>query len=134
MISTADDLVRYLTRYPEELAFGDEPPEVVLDRYHTPEYVVVNDGLELDRQRLVEHARPARKRASAVRVDVSDALVDGDRVAARYVLTAQMRKGGEIATEIHMFGRLGPDGRLQRADQLTRHLTTGDQPGSDGPG
>lgn len=120
IIASADDLVRYLTDYPREIAFGDEPPETVLDRYHTRDYVVVNDGIELDRRRLLEHVRPARKRAADVSVDVKDALVTGDRVAARYVLTALMRKGNVIATEIHMFGELAADGRLRRTDQLTR--------------
>jgi hypothetical protein len=122
IIETTDDLVRYLTDYPGEIAFGDEPPETVLDRYHTRDYMVVNDGIELDRQRLLDHVGPARKRAAAVSVDVKDALVDGERVAARYVLTAHMRKGNVIATEVHMFGLLAADGRLRRADQLTRTL------------
>lgn len=120
IIETAEDLTRYLTDYPREVAFGDEPAETVLDRYHTADYVVVNDGVALDRQRLLDHVRPARKRAADVSVDVKDALVDGDRVAARFVLTAQMRRGNAIATEIHMFGALAPDGRLRRADQVTR--------------
>lgn len=120
LIGDADDLIRYLTSYPAEMTFGDEAPEEVLDRYHSPDYVIVNDGLALDRQRLIDHVRPARKRVAAVDVDVLDALVSNDRVAARYVLTAEMRKGGVIATEIHMFGRLDAVGRLRRADQLTR--------------
>lgn len=123
LIGSADDLIHYLTSYPAEMTFGDEAPEEVLDRYHSPDYVIVNDGLTLDRQRLIDHVRPARRRAAAVSVDVLDALVSGDRVAARYVLTAEMRKGGVIATEIHMFGRLDALGRLQRADQLTRPHT-----------
>ncbi|MBJ7356034.1 nuclear transport factor 2 family protein [Nocardioides sp.] len=122
IIRTADDLAQYLIDYPREIAFGDEPPETVLDRYHTPDYVVVNDGIELDRQRLLDHVRPARKRAADVGVEVHDALVVGDRVAARFVLTAQLRKGTEVATEVHMFGTLAPDGRLRRADQITRTL------------
>jgi hypothetical protein len=120
IIGDEDELVRYLTTYPDAIAFGDEPPETVLDRYHTSDYVIVNDGIELDRQRLLDHVGPVRKRAAAINVDVKDALVAGDRVAARYVLTAHMRKGSVIATEIHMFGRLAPDGRLRRIDQLTR--------------
>jgi len=120
IIGNTDDLVRYLTDYPRQIAFGEEPPETVLDRYHTPDYVVVNDGIALDRRRLLDHVGPARKRAVAVSVDVKDALVDGERVAARYVLTAHMRKGNVIATEIHMFGLLATDGRLRRAEQLTR--------------
>lgn len=122
------DLVDYLTQYPEQIAFGDEPPEVVFDRYHAPDFVMASDGIPLDRQRMIDHARPARRRARAVQVEVQDAVVAGDRVAARYVLAADMRKGDRIVTQIHMFGRLASDGRLERADQLTRTLpsTAGD--------
>ncbi|HEY8456289.1 MAG TPA: nuclear transport factor 2 family protein [Actinopolymorphaceae bacterium] len=118
----AKDLVGYLTRYPHEIAFGDDDPETVMDRYHTHDYEMLNDGIRLDRKRLLDHVRPARKRAAAVQVEVDDALVDGDQVAARYRLIATMRNGNVIATEIHMFGRLAPDGRLRRAVQLTRTI------------
>lgn len=121
-LCSAADLVRYLETYPVEIAFGDEAPGDVFDRYHTEDYVTVSDGLALDRQRMIAHAAPARKRVRSVAVDVHDAVVDGDRVAARYVLTAEMRKGGQIVTEIHMFGRLADDGRIRRTDQLTRTL------------
>ncbi|MGH3648560.1 MAG: nuclear transport factor 2 family protein [Micromonosporaceae bacterium] len=119
-LTPAADLAGYLTRYPEEITFGGEDPETVLDRYHTPDYAIVNDGIRLDRQRLLDHIRPARKRATAVRVEVHDTLVDGDRAAARYRLDAVMRTGNVIATEIYMFGRLAEDGRLQHVEQLTR--------------
>jgi hypothetical protein len=34
-----------------------------------------------------------------------------------------MRKGGEIETEIYMFGELAADGRISRVDQITRTPT-----------
>lgn len=61
-------LARYLKAYPNEVAFGDEAAEDVFDRYHTSDYVVVSDGLPLDRQRMIDHAAPARKRVRSVAV------------------------------------------------------------------
>ncbi|MDH2427918.1 nuclear transport factor 2 family protein [Sphaerisporangium sp. TRM90804] len=116
------DLTGYLTRYPQEAGLGDEDPATVLDRYHTPDYELVNDGVRLDRQRLLDHIRPARNRATGLRVEVEQALVDGDQIAARYRLTAELRKGGAITTEIYLFGELAPDGRLRRATQATRTI------------
>lgn len=113
-------LDEYLTRYPHEVALGDEAAEVVFDRYHAPGFLLYNDGLELDRERLLAHARPARKRVASVHTEVHDALATADHVAARYTLTAVMRKGTTIATEIFMLGTLADDGRLQRIDQVTR--------------
>jgi hypothetical protein len=114
------DLVAYLTSYPEEMVFGDEEPATVLDRYHTPDFEQYNDGLRLDRDKLIAHVRPARKNATSLRTRVHEALVIGDRVGARYTLEAVMRNERTITTEIYMFGHLAPDGRLRRIDQITR--------------
>jgi hypothetical protein len=119
-ITSSGDLSDYLVRYPQEVAFGDEEPTAVLDRYHCPEFELWNDGLLLDRDRLLAHMRPARRNATAISTEVHQALVYGDRVAARYTLTATLRRGAVVATEIAAFGRLSPDGRLRRLDQLTR--------------
>ena len=114
------DLAAYLTRYPHEIAFGDEDPAEVFDRYHTPDFVLHNDGVPLDRTMLLAHVRPARKRATGVHTEIHQALVAGDRVAARYTLTAVLARGGVVATEIYLFGELAADGRLRRGDQQTR--------------
>jgi hypothetical protein len=114
------DLGAYLCGYPVEVAFGEDDAAAVFDRYHTPDFVLYNDGIPLDREKLLAHVRPARRRATSVHTELQETLVSGDRVAARYILTAVMAKGNVIATEIYMFGQLAGDGRLQRVDQLTR--------------
>lgn len=50
-----------------------------------------------------------------------DALVQGDRLAARYTLHATMRKGQVLSTKVHMFGRPAPDGRISRVDPTHPH-------------
>jgi ketosteroid isomerase-like protein len=114
------DVAEYLRRYPHEAAFGDEDASVVFDRYHAPGFTLRNDGLPLSRDALVAHMRPARKNVVDLRVDIHEALTDGDRVAARFTIVAAMRRGHTVRTDIHMFGRLAADGRLQEIDQLTR--------------
>jgi len=113
----------YLTRYPQEVAFGDQDAGVVFDRYHTPDFVMCNDGIPLDREKLLAHVRPARKRATGVRVEVHETMSTADRVAARYTLTADMATGKTITTQIYMFGQLAADGRLRRVDQITRDVS-----------
>ncbi|MBM7494441.1 hypothetical protein JOD64_005663 [Micromonospora luteifusca] len=114
------NLGAYLMGYPVEVAFGEDDAAAVFDRYHTPDFVLYNDGIPLDREKLLAHVRPARRRAASVHTELHETLVSGDRVAAKYVLTAVMVKGAVITTEIYMFGQLARDGRLQRVDQLTR--------------
>ncbi|MBG0562700.1 nuclear transport factor 2 family protein [Actinoplanes aureus] len=110
----------YLLRYPDEMGLGTEPAEAVFDRYHVPDFVLHNDGLPMDRDRLIAHARPARRNATAVSVDIHEVLTAGQQVAARYTLTARLRQGRTVTTEIYTFGSLAPDGRLARLDQITR--------------
>jgi hypothetical protein len=119
------NVATYLTRYPQEVTFGEQDAGTVFDRYHTPDFVMYSDGIRLDRDRLLAHVRPARKRAKGVRVEVHETVSAPDRVAARYTLTADMATGNTIATEIYMFGQLAADGRLRRVDQITRDVSPG---------
>jgi hypothetical protein len=121
------DVADYLVQYPREVAFGEEDAGAVFDRYHTPEFVMCNDGIQFDREKLLAHVRPARKRAKGVRVEVHETVSTADRVAARYTLTADMATGAIIATEIYMFGQRSADGRLRRVDQITRDVSPGGQ-------
>jgi hypothetical protein len=113
-------IAAYLTRYPQEVTFGEQDAGTVFDRYHTRDFVMCSDGIQLDRDKLLAHVRPARKRVKGIRVEVHETVSAADRVAARYTLIADMAKGNTIITEIYMFGRLAADGRLARADQITR--------------
>lgn len=118
------DLTEFLTRYPEEMAFGDQDPGRILDRWFAPGFVFRNDGLALDRQRLIDHARPARRNARALHIEVHSKMLSGNGIAAHYTLTATMRTGHVIATEIYLVGRLAVDARITGIDQCTRILTT----------
>lgn len=115
-----DDLAGYLVSYPQEAAFGEEPPETVMDRYHTADVEWHTDGLRLDREKLIAHFGPVRRNAVAIRCEVHDVVVDGDRIAARYTMHATMRKGRTVTNEIYLFGQLAEDGRIRRVDQVSR--------------
>ncbi|MFE5581685.1 nuclear transport factor 2 family protein [Kitasatospora sp. NPDC056531] len=122
----AKDLTAFLVMFPEEMAMTDEDPAAILDRYFTADFVQYNDGVPFDRAKLIAHARPSRKNVVDCRVEVHEALTTGDRVAARYTLFAEMRKGPRVGTEIYMFGQLASDGRLSRIDQITREVPESD--------
>ncbi|MEU5405486.1 nuclear transport factor 2 family protein [Nocardia asteroides] len=97
-------------------------PAAVVDRFHTPDVVQIADGIRLDRDRLVAHLRPVRKNLRDYRFEVHEVIADGDRMAVRMTIHATMRTTGTVATEVFLFGEFTPDGRLRRADQLTRAL------------
>ncbi|WP_216898192.1 nuclear transport factor 2 family protein [Nocardia alni] len=122
-LRTEADLIDFLIRYPEQMAFGDDEPGHVMDRWFAPGFTFRNDGLPLERQRLIDHVRPARRNASTLHVDVHEALLSGDRISARYTLAATMRTGATISTEVYLFGRLADDGRISAIDQCTRTVS-----------
>jgi hypothetical protein len=110
----------FLTELPHELGLGEEDAAAVLDRYYVPEIEYWNDGIRLDRQRLIDHVKPARKNAASVRIEVHESVVGEDVAAARYTMRADMRNGKVITMDIYLFARYAPDGRVRRVDSITR--------------
>ncbi|MFF1509596.1 nuclear transport factor 2 family protein [Streptomyces sp. NPDC058326] len=113
----------FFTTLTEAVVHGSEDPSELMSRYFTPDVVQVADGVVLDRDRLLAHLRPVRRNVRTFRCEVHEALADGGRIAARFTIHAGMRKGGQVSTRVHMFAEFAPDGRLRRAEQLTRPVT-----------
>jgi hypothetical protein len=115
-LSTEAELTDFLSTYPHAVIYDEEGPGAVLDRYFAPDFEWHADGIALDRQRIIDHTRPARKKGTKAEVEVHTAMVSGDKVAAHYTLVATDKK--TVTVEIFMVGHLAPDGRLARVDQL----------------
>ncbi|NGO70147.1 nuclear transport factor 2 family protein [Streptomyces boncukensis] len=109
----------FITSFTEELLASDDDAAGIVDRYHTADIVQVADGHRMDRAKLIAHTRPVRKNRPSARVEVHEALADGDRIAARYTLHVQQR-GKRLAIEVSFFGQFTADGRMRRGDMLTR--------------
>lgn len=110
----------FLRALPVELAFSDEEPAAIVDRYYAPDLEYVNDGIQLDRERLIAHVHAVRKNARSLRIDVHDTLVNGHRGAARYTIHATMRKDRRAATDVYLFAEFAADGRVRRINSITR--------------
>ncbi|MDP4503801.1 nuclear transport factor 2 family protein [Nonomuraea turcica] len=119
-IDLAERFHAFLTEMPHELGLGNEDAAAIIDRYYVPEIEYWNDGILLDRQRLIDHVKPARKNAASLRIEVHESLVGEDVAAARYTMDAVMRQGKTITMEIYLFARYAPDGRIRRVDSITR--------------
>jgi len=102
------------------LSASSEDAGAVVDRYYTPDIVLLSDGIALDRAKLIAHLRPIRKNLESFRFEVHEALRSEQRIAARYTIHAELRSGQAIDTEVYMFGVLDTDGRIRRTTQLSR--------------
>ncbi|GAA2301745.1 hypothetical protein GCM10010402_70810 [Actinomadura luteofluorescens] len=109
----------FYTSFTGDLLRGDEDPALIVDRYHTPDIVQFADGIRIDRDKLIAHTRPVRKNRPTSRVEVHEAVADGDRLAARYTLHVRQR-GKNLSIEVYFFGRFAPDGRMRQAHMATR--------------
>ncbi|MCM0678098.1 nuclear transport factor 2 family protein [Micromonospora phytophila] len=111
----------FVTSFTHELLRGDDDPGPIVDRYHTPDVVQIADGHRMDREALVAHTRPVRRNRPDLRMEVHEALADGDRIAARYTMHVRTLKK-TLAVEVCLFGQFATDGRMRRAHLLTRTL------------
>lgn len=114
-------IARFFTSFTEDLVQTEEEAATVVDRYHTQDVVQIADGLRIDRDRLIAHCRPVRKNRPDGRIEVHEAMADGDRIAARYTLHVRQRSK-ELEIEVSFFGRFTADGRMREAHMLTRSV------------
>lgn len=121
-LSAREFVAEFFDSFTREVVAGGDAAAVV-DRYYTPDIEQIADGVTLDRQRLIDHLRPIRKNLVAWSYDVHEAMRSGDRLAARFTIHAELRRGRTIATEVYLFGELAPDGRLRRTTQATRDVS-----------
>ncbi|TDC99918.1 nuclear transport factor 2 family protein [Nonomuraea deserti] len=117
-------ITAFFTSFSEDLLRDDEDPASIVDRYHTTDIIEIADGHRMDRDKLIAHTRPVRKNRPSSRMEVHEAVADGDRIAARYTLHVQQREK-EFAMEVYFFGQFTDDGRMRRAHMLTRTVPAG---------
>jgi hypothetical protein len=121
-LSAQEFVADFFESFTREVIAGGDAAEVV-DRYYTPDVEQVADGVTLDRQRLIDHLRPVRKNVVSCSYDVHEAMRSDDRLAARFTIHAELRRGRTISTEVYLFGELAPDGRIRRTTQATRDVS-----------
>lgn len=114
----------FFTSLNDELLSSDEDPAPIVDRYHTPDIVQVADGYRMDRDKLIAHVRPMRKNRTTGRMEVHEALANGDTIAARSTLYVRRRKK-DLTIEMYFFGQFTTEGRMRQSHVLTRMVPTG---------
>jgi|tagenome__1003787_1003787.scaffolds.fasta_scaffold20868973_3 hypothetical protein len=121
-LSAREFVADFFESFTREVIAGGDAAEVV-DRYYTPDVEQVADGVTLDRQRLIDHLRPVRKNVVSCSYDVHEAMRSDHRLAARFTIHAELRRGRTISTEVYLFGELATDGRIRRTTQATRDVS-----------
>ena len=112
----------FFTDFTEAALTADADPGEVVDRFHNFDVLEVADGVTIDRDRLIAHLRPVRKNLEEYSFQVHEAVVQGERLAARFTIRGVMR-GCPVDTEVAFFGQFAADGRLHRAHQVTRRAS-----------
>lgn len=122
-LDPAEFIADFDQRFHDAVVGTDEDLTRIVDRFHTPDMVQVADGNRMDRDKLIAHLRPIRRRAPMIGIEVDEAFGLGNRLAARYRMTVTRPRGEDmekLVITVHSFTEYAPDGRLHRADLLTR--------------
>lgn len=104
---------------------GEEDLSTLVDRFHTLDMITVADGYVMDRDKLLAHVQVVRRRRPCLRLEILEAFAHEDRVAARYLMhitETRCDDTKEFSIEVHEFAQFAGDGRLCRANSLTRTL------------
>jgi len=114
-------IANFICSFNDDIAHGNDDPAAVVDRYYTPDIVQFFDGQQMDREKLIAHVRPLRKNKPTSRVEVHEAIADGNRLAAHYTLYVHIR-GKDLTIESGTFAVFAPDGRMQRQQIFFRDV------------
>ncbi|TDC77346.1 nuclear transport factor 2 family protein [Actinomadura sp. 7K507] len=111
----------FISSFNEDIAHGNDDLAAVVDRYYTPDIVQIFDGQQMDREKLIAHVRPLRKNKPTSRVEVHEAIADGNRLAAHYTMYVHIL-GRDLTIESGIFAVFAPDGRMQRQQIFFRDV------------
>ena len=113
----------YLVNYPVEMV-GSEPAETIFDRYHTPDYVLVNDGRTFDRAKTLAHVGPVRrnfvKHRATTSIEPHGLIADADRGAAHYTMHVTGIGPEPMRIEIFTLVEFAADGRVRKETSFTQ--------------
>ena len=119
--SPKEFIADFISSFNDDIAHGNDDPAAVVDRYYTPDIVQIFDGRQMDREKLIAHIRPLRKNKPTSRVEVHEAIAEGNRLAAHYTMYVHIR-GKDLTIESGIFAVFAPDGRMQRQQIFFRDV------------
>lgn len=110
----AEDLAHYLHEFN---TIGSDKDEATIaeafDRFHTADCVHYINNNASNRQEVVSSLKASRKKGLDYKLEISDAIQQGDRFAARYAMVPTRERKGGPDLEVFTFGQFARDGRVQ---------------------
>ncbi len=99
---------------------------VVADKYFSPQYRQRTDGEWLSRSEFLEHAAHLRSLLVEASVVIHQALRDGNQISSRHTVRATKQDGGQVESDVYLFGELDDQDRFLYIDELTRMVAGGE--------
>jgi ketosteroid isomerase-like protein len=115
------DLVAHVQTQLNEMLFGapDDTKEDIA-RHFSPEFVQIINGDRHEYDDFIAHVRHIRETLASGRIEVQEAVQNGDIIADRHTMTATDYDGKQFAGATYAFVQLGNDGRIVRINEITQ--------------
>ncbi|MFM0047805.1 hypothetical protein [Paraburkholderia sediminicola] len=116
----------YMQMVLSEVCFGSEsqyPLIATISRYFSPNYQQYTNDELLNYNDFVTHIAALRASVTSGKVTVLDAVFQGDTIADRHIVSVILPDGTTSQSEVYLFGKFSPDGRLKIVHEATRSIT-----------
>lgn len=121
----------FLATVLSEVSFGSDqqcPLKETINCYFTLDHQQRVNGKVLNYDQFVDHIRHLRTHVASGRIEIVEALREGNRITDRHRVHITKSDGSAIQLEVFLFGELAADGRICRMDEVSRVIvgTTSD--------
>ncbi|MFL9888622.1 hypothetical protein PQR66_36740 [Paraburkholderia agricolaris] len=116
----------YMQMVLSEVCFGSEsqyPLVATINQYFSPNYQQYTNGELLNYSDFVSHIGALRTSVTSGKIVVLDAVFQGNTIADRHIVSVTFPDGTTSQSEVYLFGKFSPDGRLQIVHEATRSIT-----------
>jgi len=99
---------------------GPETTQADLEGLFTQDYTSIVDGKRIEFPEFVEHIQHLRQVTTAIRVQVTHFLREGNQLAERHFVTAEFSNKPPSKYEIFLFATVDESGRIERLVETLR--------------
>ncbi|RFN54361.1 hypothetical protein FIE12Z_1487 [Fusarium flagelliforme] len=93
-----------------------------LEKFFTPNYTSIVDGKSVNFEEFVQHMEHLRKITTAISVQSTHYLRDGNQLAERHIATVEFANKPTARFEVFLFARVNEDGRIENLVETLRQF------------